>query len=354
MVQETLFPFDLVQDTLDLQLGSAESVTPLENPGLREYKSRCVEIILDQLNEFAGPRGYCIVRRRSKKTPDGLVSHVDLCCDRSRVSESTINESTRKRRHTSTQRIDCPWRCYLKRSDSPESEHGSVWTLHLPKGETEWRNHNHYPSQIQAAHRYLRRKAFRGELGLEIQKFFRLRTLKPSDIYHTLHQRHRDASITQTDVYNLLFSWRRAQRNGMNPTQALIYELDQSPNWFVRWWPAEGPVERLFFTHKVVLDILRYNFDLLIMDCTYNTNRFKMKLLDIVGITKLNRTFYAAFCLLKYEDTDSFTWALGHLGGLYQEYFQAASPVTVITDHDPALLAALEDSFPNTARLLCV
>lgn len=168
---------------------------------------------------------------------------MDLCCDCSQVSKSIINERTQKRRHTLTQRIDCPWQCYLERTNDPSIEGSSIWTLRLSKGETEWQNYNHHPSKAPAAHRYLRRKAFRGELGHEIQKFFRLRILKASDIYHTLHQLHRDAPITQADVYNLLYSWRRAQRKDMNPTQALIYELDQSPDWFVRWWPAEGPVQ---------------------------------------------------------------------------------------------------------------
>jgi hypothetical protein len=108
MANETLFPFDLVEDTLDLQMGAAQSITPLENPELREYNGHFIETVIDELNEFAGPRGYCIVRRRSKRDANGEVSNVDLCCDRSRVSESTIDESTRKRRQTSTQRIDCP------------------------------------------------------------------------------------------------------------------------------------------------------------------------------------------------------------------------------------------------------
>lgn len=351
---EAIFPDGLVMDTLDLQLGASEPVTPLDNPALREYPAHFIETVIDELNEFAGPRGYCIVIRRSKKDINGKVSNVDLCCDRSRKFESTVNENTRKRRRTSTQRIECPWRCYLKRRDNPDIEDSSIWTLCLPKGETEWRYHNHPPSETEAAHRTIRRTAFRGKLGDEIRKFFALRTLKPSDIYHTLHQLHGDAPITQKDIYNLLYSWRRAQRKGMSSTQAIIHELNQSPDWFVRWWPTEGPIERLFFTHKDALDLLRYNYDVLIMDCTYNTNRFRMKLLDIVGITKLNRTYYAAFCLLTNEDTESFDWALRHLGYIYQQYFQVSAPTTVIIDHDHALLAALADACPNTNRLLCI
>jgi hypothetical protein len=122
----------------------------------------------------------------------------------------------------------------------------------------------------------------------------------------------------------------------------------------MRYWPEEGPIERLFFAHRCSIDLLKYNYDLLIMDCTYNTNRFKMKLFDIVGVSKLNRTFYAAFCLLKREDSETFKWALQCLGHLYGEFIPADFPTTVITDRDLALIDALKEVFPNTARLLCI
>jgi len=79
-----------------------------------------------------------------------------------------------------------------------------------------------------------------------------------------------------------------------------------------------------------------------------------MKLLDIVGITKLNRTFYAAFCLMEREGTETFRWALEWLRQLYQEFTKASFPTTVITDRDLALIAALKGVFPNTVRLLCI
>lgn len=41
----------------------------------------------------------------------------------------------------------------------------------------------------------------------------------------------------------------------------------------------------------MLLGLLKYNYDLLIMDCTYDTNRFKLNLLDIVGVFKLIKHF---------------------------------------------------------------
>jgi hypothetical protein len=47
---------------------------------------------------------------------------------------------------------------------------------------------------------------------------------------------HDGAPILQKDIYNLLHRWRKAQRHGLDATQALILELDHSEDWFVKYW----------------------------------------------------------------------------------------------------------------------
>jgi hypothetical protein len=118
-----------------------EEIIPLDNPRKLQYRRVFVDTIKDEMNEWAGPRGYCIVIRRSKKDNEGNVKKVYLCCDRSRESNSSINEENRRRGYTTSQRIQCPWACYLLRSS--DSENSPLWTLHLPNGETQWRQHNH-------------------------------------------------------------------------------------------------------------------------------------------------------------------------------------------------------------------
>ena len=45
------------------------------------------------------------------------------------------------------------------------------------------------------------------------------------------------------------------------------------------------------------------------MDCTYKTNKYGMPLLDIVGVTSANSTFYAGFVFLRSERQDSYAFA---------------------------------------------
>ncbi len=57
--------------------------------------------------------------------------------------------------------------------------------------------------------------------------------------------------------------------------------------------------------------------EVLIMDCIYKTNRYKMPLLIIIGVIALNTTFYAAFCFMKGENYSDYVWVMEALMHLY-------------------------------------
>ena len=53
------------------------------------------------------------------------------------------------------------------------------------------------------------------------------------------------------------------------------------------------------------------------MDCTYKTNRYKMPLMVINGVTGINKTFYVGFAFLSSEFTPDFEWVCTQLNTLY-------------------------------------
>ena len=57
----------------------------------------------------------------------------------------------------------------------------------------------------------------------------------------------------------------------------------------------------------------------LIIDCTYKTNRCKLPLLDIVGQTNTNSTFYIGFGLLAAEDEVHYSWEIRSMRTLLGE-----------------------------------
>jgi len=60
-------------------------------------------------------------------------------------------------------------------------------------------------------------------------------------------------------------------------------------------------MKKLLFVHKDMLKILCKNSKVLIMNCTYKTNKYKMLLLTICEVTFLGTTFIVGFVFLDKE-----------------------------------------------------
>ena len=54
----------------------------------------------------------------------------------------------------------------------------------------------------------------------------------------------------------------------------------------------------LFFVDKNIINILRKNFEIFVMNCIYKTNRFNIFLLNIVDHTFIETTFYIDFAFI--------------------------------------------------------
>ena len=62
----------------------------------------------------------------------------------------------------------------------------------------------------------------------------------------------------------------------------------------------------MFFTRKSSQDLLKINYEVLILDATYKTNRYKLPLLIITGVTALNTSFYVEFAFMSGENTEDY------------------------------------------------
>jgi len=74
------------------------------------------------------------------------------------------------------------------------------------------------------------------------------------------------------------------------------------------------------------------------LDCTYKTNRFKMPLLNIIGVTNLDTIFTVAFCFMKSETQIDYEWALNQLRYIYGDNY----PRVMLTDRELALTNAID------------
>ena len=102
--------------------------------------------------------------------------------------------------------------------------------------------------------------------------------------------------------------------------------------------------------HPVSIDILRAFPNVLIMDCTYKTNKYRCPLLEIVGVTSTNLTFSVAFVYLEAEREENYTWALSILQTAMEDGY---APSIIVADRELAFMKAIERIFPTSRHLLC-
>ena len=88
-----------------------------------------------------------------------------------------------------------------------------------------------------------------------------------------------------------------------------------------------------------------------LMDSTYKTNKYRLPLLEIVGVTSTGLTFSAAFAFLSSEKQNNFIWALERLRGLFMT--SEGGPQVIVTDRDLALMNVVGMVFPQCYHLLC-
>ena len=109
----------------------------------------------------------------------------------------------------------------------------------------------------------------------------------------------------------------------------------------------------VLFAHPQSLAYLKCYPDLLILDCTYKTNKYKMPLLDIVGVDACQRSFCIAFAFLSGEEEGDYIWALDRLRSMY-ELCDARLPSVILTDRCLACMNAVARCFPAAVSLLCL
>lgn len=92
---------------------------------------------------------------------------------------------------------------------------------------------------------------------------------------------------------------------------------------------------------------------MLLLDSTYKINKYKMPLLDIVGVDAYQQSFCVAFAFLSGEEGNNFIWVLGQLRGIYKLH-GVALPSIILTDRCLACMNAVSSCFPKPALLLCL
>ncbi len=215
------------------------------------------------------------------------------------------------------------------------------WELDIRTAE-----HNHEASSTIAAHLSLRRLT--EEQKANVASLTRAGAAPRTITNAILQNLPATASVTVKDIYNARQKIRTETLAGRTPISALAEQLDANEfSWQVKT-DNQGHITHLYFAERNNLALYKRYPEVLLLDCIYKTNRFKMPLLNMVEMTGLNTTFYVAFAFVRTEQEEDFTWAL-------QQFIRSTTttPGIAVTDRDLGLMNSLESQLPRTTHLLC-
>ncbi|XP_027934490.1 uncharacterized protein LOC114189955 [Vigna unguiculata] len=221
---------------------------------------------------------------------------------------------------------------------------GEGWVLNVKCG-----YHNHDVSSTLVGHPYAGRlKSTEQSLLVDMTKS----QVKPANILLTLKEKDDCNVTTLKQVYNARYRYKRSIRGSRTELQQLMLMLERDHYiHFSRCLDESDVVSDLFWTHPDAVKLLNSFNIVFLMDSTYKTNKYRLPLLEIVGVTSTGLTFSAAFAFLSSEKQNNFIWALERLRGLFMT--SEGGPQVIVTDRDLALMNVVGMVFPECYHLLC-
>ena len=287
------------------------------------------------LKESCKDQGFVICRLRTKKAPTGRVKKVWYGCVHSgNYRPHRPNFESTRNRNTTSRKMGCPWRATVAMFDSS-------WTVTIHES-----SHNHDMATDLAAYPEARTLSLEEKVMVEgLTKA----GATPKVITSALRQANPNTNVMPQDINNYKQELRLKYLAGRTPIEALLDSLQECEEKYFMCRDEAGRVTHLYLAPLQSAELVKTFYGVLFVDCTYKTNKFKMPLLHIVGRTPLNTTFSVAFCFMRGETEDDYTWALQCL----RHTLGTNAPWVIVTDRDLGLMAALNSVFPNTANLLC-
>ncbi|RFU29030.1 hypothetical protein B7463_g7326, partial [Scytalidium lignicola] len=122
-----------------------------------------------------------------------------------------------------------------------------------------------------------------------------------------------DTLLKSSDITNITQKARLNDLGGKMLIQWLLSKLEQRSFCEAYTTSNNNNFVQLFYIDPAVITIYRQYPDILLMDCTYKTNRFHMLLFNICTITGGNKVLQIGLAFLSKETEESYNWALGRL-----------------------------------------
>lgn len=132
-----------------------------------------------------------------------------------------------------------------------------------------------------------------------------------------------------------------------------LLNLLKDKDYVSRYRVCEDKVtnQDIFFSLPNSVKLFNTFLFVLIIDSIYKTNKYRLPLLEIVGVTSKKMTYLVGFAFLESEKENNVTWALEMCKTMLKE--QENMSLVIITDRDNALMNSVATVFPTSSALLC-
>jgi histone-lysine N-methyltransferase SETD2 len=213
-------------------------------------------------------------------------------------------------------------------------------------------SHNH-SLIIEEAHFALRKLAIISETVSKIN--YQSKTqVTSAQVLISMRLEDEDCILKSRDIYNVKQSIRRNILESLISIQFLLQNLKRN-NWYYKYQITlfAHEVTHLFFVEKHIFELLKNNWKVLLMNCIYKINKYKLSLLVIVDHISLNTTFYVDFAFLTKEMKKNYIWMLETFQKYLREENIFISDV-LMTNRDLRLINVLHLIFFTVKHLLCV
>ena len=226
------------------------------------------------------------------------VKHVVIHC----AHDGVHGAKEHQHRNTSTSRTDWSFQATLCRNEADGS-----FTLTVEVG-----GHNHDAAEDTAAYPAARTLD-------EEQKVTALHLAKagvsPKATHSILRQSVPMCKTILRDIYNLKVKAKYAPLAGRPPLEAFLDKLIEKQISHKTRRDTSGRITLLFAVPNSALAVAKEFSakDVLLLDSTYKTNKFRMPLLHILGIIATNQSFSLAYCFTAGEQEEDYRWVMTQL-----------------------------------------
>ena len=303
--------------------------------------------------------GFNVVRRSADKLngDPGAVWRRYYECDQAGKPKHTqhLTEEQRQRPMRGSKKHGCPMRLCIRAVDLDDLD--GEWIIHHTRNGSVL--HSHPPSREPSVHSDHRRRQMSEAVethAASLQETIAVQSavgVRTQNIQAAILYSHPDSLLVAKDISNAKEQAKRNVLGSHTPTEALLRELKED-NFFVRHdiVSETNQLCYLFWSHPEMHALYKIHSDVLIVDCTYNTNVHKMPMLNIISVTGLQQVIPIAQCWLPGEAEVDYRWAFTALRQLIEDK-GIALPRVVLTDRSLACMNALKRVFPDVPPMLC-